>query len=422
MERGRVTSTYDSLWGVSARENSVVSQLPLQYRIKNALTQEQQTAYQVMYRIQEISMKLRTNDLNPPNSRSRSLSPPPVYDSQGKRTNTREHRYRKKLEEERHRLVEIALKMIPHFVAPDDYRRPSKFQDKYYIPINDYPDINFVGLLLGPRGNTLKQLQKQSGCKIAIRGRGSVKEGKTATDLPKGAMNMNEPLHCIISADTEEKLPLGINAVEGIIIKAITSPEGQNDLKRGQLRELAVLNGTLREDNRPCPICGQQGHKRWECPSSPSLSLSVICSRCNQAGHAARDCETNSNEFGKRPNDVPNHREVKRQHGNNPIHAPGTIPSPPAPSILFSSINLHPENSISNTSGSNELSIPGFPTTHLSMPPPPPPPPPPSATNIPPAPPNLPNLCMRTELAAPPAPPVLNVPPKPPLAPPPPPK
>lgn len=30
--------------------------------------------------------------------------------------------------------------------------------------------------------------------------------------------------------------------------QGIEAPEGQNDLKRMQLRELAALNGTLRED------------------------------------------------------------------------------------------------------------------------------------------------------------------------------
>jgi splicing factor 1 len=28
------------------------------------------------------------------------------------------------------------------------------------IPQDDHPEINFVGLLIGPRGNTLKNLEK----------------------------------------------------------------------------------------------------------------------------------------------------------------------------------------------------------------------------------------------------------------------
>ena len=29
------------------------------------------------------------------------------------------------------------------------------------IPQDDHPEINFVGLLIGPRGNTLKTLEKE---------------------------------------------------------------------------------------------------------------------------------------------------------------------------------------------------------------------------------------------------------------------
>lgn len=41
------------------------------------------------------------------------------------------------------------------------YRAPSnKIVDKVFIPQEEHPDINFVGLLIGPRGNTLKMLEK----------------------------------------------------------------------------------------------------------------------------------------------------------------------------------------------------------------------------------------------------------------------
>lgn len=39
------------------------------------------------------------------------------------------------------------------------------------------PGYNFFGLIIGPRGNTQKRLQKETNTRIAIRGRGSVKEG-----------------------------------------------------------------------------------------------------------------------------------------------------------------------------------------------------------------------------------------------------
>lgn len=42
------------------------------------------------------------------------------------------------------------------------YRPPAiRLHDKVYIPQDDHPDINFVGLLIGPRGNTLKALENE---------------------------------------------------------------------------------------------------------------------------------------------------------------------------------------------------------------------------------------------------------------------
>lgn len=40
---------------------------------------------------------------------------------------------------------------------------------KIYIPRNN-PDINFMGLLIGPRGSTQKRMEELSGARILIRG------------------------------------------------------------------------------------------------------------------------------------------------------------------------------------------------------------------------------------------------------------
>ena len=85
----------------------------------------------------------------------RSPSPPPQYDNFGRRTNTRETRYRKRLEDERHKLVEKAIKIIPNYHPPSDYRRPTKTQEKVYVPVNDYPEINF-STISNPRFLTYK--------------------------------------------------------------------------------------------------------------------------------------------------------------------------------------------------------------------------------------------------------------------------
>lgn len=48
-------------------------------------------------------------------------------------------------------------------------------------------------------------MEAESGAKIAIRGKGSVKEGKGRSDAAH-ASNQEEDLHCLIMADTEEKV------------------------------------------------------------------------------------------------------------------------------------------------------------------------------------------------------------------------
>lgn len=52
--------------------------------------------------------------------------------------------------------------------------------------------------------------------------------------------------------------------IKEIIRQGVEVPEGQNDLRRMQLRELALLNGTLRENDGPrCSNCGSSDHKSW---------------------------------------------------------------------------------------------------------------------------------------------------------------
>ncbi|KAK2602481.1 hypothetical protein N8I77_009009 [Diaporthe amygdali] len=275
-------------WG-DAAENKAAGLMGLPTAIVANMTSEQLEAYTLHLRIEEISQKLKIDDVVPADG-DRSPSPAPQYDNHGRRVNTREYRYRKRLEDERHRLIEKAMKTIPNYHPPQDYRRPTKTQEKVYVPVNDYPEINFIGLLIGPRGNTLKKMETESGAKIAIRGKGSVKEGKGRSDAAH-ASNQEEDLHCLIMADTEDKVNKAKKLIHNVIETAASIPEGQNELKRNQLRELAALNGTLRDDeNQACQNCGQIGHRKYDCPEKQNFTASIICRVCGNAGHMARDC------------------------------------------------------------------------------------------------------------------------------------
>ncbi|KAI9270919.1 hypothetical protein EDC94DRAFT_555147 [Helicostylum pulchrum] len=258
------------------------------------LSKEQSEKYLLQIRLEELSRKLRIGDFTP-TERTRSPSPEPVYNADGKRINTREARIKKKLEDERHRLMELAIKTIPNFRPPTDYKRPTKTQEKVYIPDKEFPEINFIGQLIGPRGNTLKNMESESGAKISIRGRGSVKEGKSRTDAASNS-GQEEDLHCLVTADTEDKVRKAVKLIEKVIETSASVPEGQNELKRNQLRELAALNGTLRDDeNQTCLNCGASGHRRYECPERQNITTSLTCHICGGGGHIARDCTQRNN-------------------------------------------------------------------------------------------------------------------------------
>ncbi|TIB31958.1 hypothetical protein E3P86_03234 [Wallemia ichthyophaga] len=279
-----------SRWGDAADSGAV---LPTAIYNANAAPKAIE-CYAAQMRIEEINQKILKGRFVPSEA-ERSPSPPPSYDSWGKRTNTREQRYKLKLERERIKLIDKVMKMDPSYRPPSDYnqaRRSTRPTEKVYIPTHDFPEVNFFGLLVGPRGNSLKNMERQSGAKISIRGKGSVKEGKGRPDSMDSSGE--EDLHCVVSADSEEKVRRCVKLINKVIETAASTPEGENDHKRSQLRELASLNGTLRDDEgQICQSCGAAGHRRWECPEGESITTQIKCALCGQSGHLSRDCTVN---------------------------------------------------------------------------------------------------------------------------------
>ncbi|XP_066145430.1 splicing factor 1 isoform X2 [Euwallacea fornicatus] len=268
------------------------------------LNKEQEQAYLLQLQIEEVSRKLRSGDLGiPANPEQRSPSPEPIYSSDGKRLNTREFRTRKRLEEERHNLVMKMQSINPDFKPPTDYKPPViRVSDKVMIPQEEHPEINFVGLLIGPRGNTLKTMEKETGAKIIIRGKGSVKEGKVGRKDGQPLPGEDEPLHAYITATNPECVKKAVERIKEVIRQGVEVPENQNDLRRMQLRELAQLNGTLREnDGLRCSNCGASDHKSWLCPDKPNVTNNIVCSGCGAAGHIAKDCRSKRPGLGGPP-------------------------------------------------------------------------------------------------------------------------
>lgn len=122
--------------------------------------------------------------------------------------------------------------------------------EKLTIPVKEHPEFNFVGRLLGPRGMTAKQLEIETGCKILIRGRGSMRDKNKEEQMRGKAKweHLNEDLHVLITVeDSKNRATIKLkHAAEQVKKLLVPSPENEDELKKRQLMELALLNGTYR--------------------------------------------------------------------------------------------------------------------------------------------------------------------------------
>ncbi|KAJ6752546.1 hypothetical protein OIU85_002916 [Salix viminalis] len=153
------------------------------------------------------------------------------------------------------------------------------------IPVDKYPNYNFVGRLLGPRGNSLKRVEASTECRVLIRGRGSIKD-PAREDMMRGKPgyeHLNEPLHILV----EGELPVEIVDARLMqareILEDLLKPvdESQDYYKKQQLRELAMLNGTFREEGSP--MSGSV--------SPFNNSLAVLTARVIPVSANAPDCD-----------------------------------------------------------------------------------------------------------------------------------
>ncbi|CAD6196790.1 unnamed protein product [Caenorhabditis auriculariae] len=144
------------------------------------------------------------------------------------------------------------------------------------IPVAEFPTYNFIGRILGPRGMTAKQLEKDTGCRIMIRGRYSNKtyghghrltpqrktvrppipasendryEGERFPENEVSSTDMADlPLRVVIETSgprraAEQRIVDAVDVVKTLLVPPC---DGRDELKRRQLVELAIMNGTYR--------------------------------------------------------------------------------------------------------------------------------------------------------------------------------
>lgn len=90
----------------------------------------------------------------------------------------------------------------------------------------------------------------------------------------------DEPLHVLLSADTQEQLDVGEALIKAIVHQ---TEEG---------RKFALVSYDNNMNVRAwCENCGKQGHKFYECPEKiEAFKSNVICQYCQATNHTTNDC------------------------------------------------------------------------------------------------------------------------------------
>ncbi|XP_066573444.1 KH domain-containing, RNA-binding, signal transduction-associated protein 1b isoform X1 [Amia ocellicauda] len=123
-----------------------------------------------------------------------------------------------------------------------------KLKERVLIPVKQYPKFNFVGKILGPQGNTIKRLQEETGAKISVLGKGSMRDKVKEEELRKGGepkyAHLSMELHVFIEvfAPVPEAYLRMAHAMEEVK-KFLIPQDMMDDICQEQFMEMSYLNG-----------------------------------------------------------------------------------------------------------------------------------------------------------------------------------
>ncbi|XP_065077292.1 branchpoint-bridging protein-like isoform X2 [Ochlerotatus camptorhynchus] len=124
--------------------------------------------------------------------------------------------------------------------------KPIKIAVRVQVPVRDHPKFNFVGKLLGPKGNSLKRLQEETMCKMAVLGKGSMRDRKKEEELRLSGdprySHLSEDLHVEIStytapAEAHARIAYALAEVRRFLV-----PDYHDDIRQEQMWEMQALN------------------------------------------------------------------------------------------------------------------------------------------------------------------------------------
>ncbi|XP_017240934.2 uncharacterized protein LOC108213644 [Daucus carota subsp. sativus] len=157
-------------------------------------------------------------------------------------------------------------------------KRNATISKELYVPVKEYPMYNFIGLILGPKGNTQKRMELKTGARIRLRGK----------DLSKSAQEADpsedEDLNVYIEAVSQKSLDDAVCMVEKLLIPV---EDEMNDHKRAQLQELWNLKAESCISS--CSVCKEPGHNKFACPLKKT-TLKAACEACGSFSHSTSGC------------------------------------------------------------------------------------------------------------------------------------
>lgn len=125
-------------------------------------------------------------------------------------------------------------------------KRKTKITGKIHIPVKEFPKANFVGKLLGPKGNTLKRLQEETGTKMSILGKGSMKDKQKEEELrAEGSgkyAHLHEDQHVLVEVFSTPVDAYNRMAYACMELKKYLSPEFNEEIRQEQMQEMMSMD------------------------------------------------------------------------------------------------------------------------------------------------------------------------------------
>lgn len=204
-------------------------------------------------------------------------------------------------------------------------------RNKLFVPVKEHPEFNFMGVLIGPRGSSLKAMEQRTGAKILIRGKGSQKEQN-----PSDA-EANEEMHVVIEG-TDQAVAIATAEVEGIF----KDPHRALSLKSEQLKNLANLNGSGTDYNQTTNAYGPAATDDYQVEMAvPNKMVGLIIGKGGQNIQAMQRDHQITIQIASQ-NDVPSRSETR------PVKLKGALNSVEAARNQINQIIADRENEITS--------------------------------------------------------------------------